>query len=362
MTAEIDYAKRNSIRLLFFGGLGFIATGCQTSPSIVLHRDSFRSLERSGDYEPGDIVENNGYYFLPRFNLYVPIPDPEFYARSTKMSKYDRKILSAKHVINAVKGELPKYEINVEEFSGVKDLMRRGGEAIDLWSGLGTNEEEEIKDFTDGDLNDELDSGTFFMQRREVKKKGFIFAQIFNFPYGVKEKLFDWRDTARPLAENIKLALYYTEQVQRMMPLSQRNGFAHSLGTIFLFEVAMEYPDWFNNLFFYSPCIRGVEFPNNLPVDIIKRHVKLIDDLDKRWKDADLQKRIKEFIPRFTKGGRKRLIEFRAQDDPFSSHIEGAEEYVLQSAGRNFWEAHAASLDYEEFSKISAEAIGGKVA
>lgn len=362
MAAEVDRGRRNAIRLIVVGTTGLILSGCQDVPLIVFENGPASHLERKGDYEPGDVVRWRTDFFLPRLNLYFPIPDFSLYADRTKMGKYDRRVFTVQDLRNPPKGQLPKYEIDIESLLGpdyIKAFERGGGEFIYLYSGFLTNEDEQITDFT-GDLIGDPNSGTFFMQRRELKDKDFNFANISNFSYGSDN--YNWEDTGKPLKDNIENARNFAEENQKASPLSQGNGFAHSLGTVYLFEAAMDHPDWYNNLFFYSPCIRGIEVLGNLPPIILRRYPRILQDLARRWHDPAHQRKIREFVPFFTKGNKKRLIEFRAEDDPLSSHIEGAEQHVIKRAGLNPLDAHGLTLHFEDFARIPAEAIGKKAA
>lgn len=353
--------RREAIRL-FIGAVGFVITSGCSVPSIIFQRDFLQSLERDGDYQPGDVIKYNNSYYLPRNNRYYPIPDIESYARTTKMLQYGRRIFIVKNIGNITLGDLPQYKIELDFLTGVKDIKRGGGEFIDFYAGFGTNEKDETSDITALDINGDQNSGTFFMIRRELKKKGWIFADYHNFNYGASN-FYDWEDTGKPLKKSTENAKNFVEENQNTSPLSQRNGIAHSLGTVFLFEVAMEHPDWFNNLILLSPCVRGIEDLIKLPNVILRRYPPLLQDLAKRWYDPDFQKKAKEFVAYFRKIG-KRVIEIRSEDDPLSSHIEDAEEYILLplSGITNPLEAHGRPLQDERVAKYIADIVGGKVA
>lgn len=114
-----------------------------------------------------------------------------------------------------------------------------------------------------------------------------------------------------------KISRNFIRKLIERGPFDQNNGFGHSLGGIYILEMAMAYPFAFNNLIFVNSPIMGMNLniiqKAGLEVlkDNLKRYgvdpTKVIDYLSSLWND-DYHKKLKKFFTDFIKGGGKVLI------------------------------------------------------
>lgn len=366
MAPEVDLGKRRSIKLIFSAGVG-LAVSC-SSASFFLQRESPFHLERDGEFVPGDVIEFKGNYFLPRDNVYYLIPNFDFYARSTEMFKYGRRIKKIERVGNVIQGTLPEYFYDLGSLQGkdpVTDIKRDGGIVIKFYSGLGTDGKEIVDTATNFDLESHPTKGTFALLRKEFAKMDWRPADYHFFRFGAENREFNSSDTAVSPDVTILNGFRFNDSVEKKSPLAQHRDISFSLGTVPAFENAMTHPDWYDILVLISPCVMGFGGDS---LNLLERllvgtmgYNHVLKFLNERFKSSEERKRIKDSVSKFIKMG-KRLIVIRSADDILSSGIEGAEEIILPSREfTNPLEAHGRPLHDELIAKFVADVIGRRV-
>lgn len=228
---------------------------------------------------------------------------------------------------------------------------------------------------------------TFVALRKRLKSEGWdpdpsdprlkdiLFLDSYIFSYQEDElKTYGIEDTFIDPEINKGTATKFIKKRIEQNPFDQNNGFGHSLGGLWILEMAMKYPYAFNNLVFINSPIRGI--PRN-PVRWAQTQVlrellkpfgldpaKVTDHLFNLWDNPDYQKKLKDF---FVKYGRKIKIVYTEGDiiiPKESTIVEGAEVLSISAGNVNpfnpleVFAAHGMALKHEKVLALSSKTVG----
>lgn len=171
----------------------------------------------------------------------------------------------------------------------------------------------------------------------EPQLKDILFLDSYIFSYNENElKTYGIGDTLRDPKINNGLALRFAKKIYEQNPFDQADGFGHSLGGLYILQMAMRYPDLFNNLVFINAPIMGLNLNilQNAGIKILEAVLSsygidptiVIDYLSGLWND-DYHKKLKRFFTDFTKRGGKVLIVATQGDVFVTKESTGVDEF-----------------------------------
>lgn len=217
----------------------------------------------------------------------------------------------------------------------------------------------------------------------ELQLKDILFLDSYIFSYNENElKTYGIGDTLRDPKINNGLALRFAKKIYEQNPFDQADGFGHSLGGLYILQMAMQYPDLFNNLVFINAPIMGLNLNilQNAGIQVLKAALSsygidptiVVDYLSGLWND-DYHKKLKRFFIDFTKRGGKVLI-VDTQGDVFVTRestgidefkgISGVETLVINAGNVNpfnavdIFNAHGIALFDENVLNKSRTMVG----
>lgn len=335
MSVESRFSRRD-----FIGALGaFLLVGCESAEA------------KEKDFRQGDVIRAQGIGYRILDDGTYQIPDLPKFLYNIKADEYGVKVKDFPSIAPVLKKfplrQTPSDQTISDEYSREpKRLKPLGGEFIRLASGILTSDE--ILSNPNAQIKPSDGFGTF---RRELKSRNnFDDQDILINSYGkTSPEIFSWQDTLGDPDKTIADSKNRFKNTLLNSPFGQFNDIAHSFGGILELEIAMEYPWAFNNLFFLSSPLKGLQESFLFLIQFLKGYIsssypflksildneKVVKYLIERGKDQKLHKKIDDFGESFTKSG-KGIWVIRAENDPIvtkeSAEIKGAKIITLPKA------------------------------
>lgn len=387
MSAEQKFSnrlvdRRDFLKIVAFGGVGLAVYACNSGEILDAVSDTER---KEGEPKNGDILVLGSESQLLRLGQRFNLEDLQTFLRR---SKSKGKIFRLSE--GQAKGVLAKYpqgKLNLDfKFivgqGDIKRINRNGGEKLIYAQGFLSSDSrpyfkiiprrdaltelrKDLKELGWDPGNDEvwLDSYIFTFSEDELKSYGI--SGTFNDPEVVK----------------ISARNFIRKRLEQN-PLDQNNGFGHSLGGNYILEMAMAYPDAFNNLTFINSPIMGLDLNifQKAGIGMLKENLaqfgvdptKVIDYLSSLWND-EYHNKVKKFMTDFTRRRGRVLIVYTKGDvfaprestgiDEFKD-IPGVEVLVVDAGDVNpfnpveVFQAHGLTLSDKRVLNKSKEMVG----
>jgi len=369
-------------------GSAALAVACKGIPNLETQPDAEK---KESDPQMGDIIVIGNNAQLLSNELRYQIRDLPTYLRR---SKTKGKVHTFKNDEEArgIFAQYPQGKYKSFEFGlGQGDVKREnqdGGEKLIL-----------IQGFLSSDSRPYLQiiprKDTFIALRKRLKADGWdpdpsdprlkdiLFLDSYIFTYSEDELKTQSLAYTFESPEKINdIARSFIKKLIERSPFDQNNGFGHSLGGIYVLEMAMAYPFAFNNLIIVNSPILGLDLNilQKAGIGILRENLsqfgidptKVIDYLSKLWGD-ERKNKLKQFFHDFTKRGGKVLIVYTEGDvivtrdstgiDEFKN-IGGVETLTVNAGNVNpfnpidVFNAHGLALGHEKFLTASSAMIG----